>query len=174
MQSSVDIMLNICITQSLRAEWYRKQYSNPWTHFQTQMLKLSGQALAKSHTLWLAYRTTLAWSLERKMDNQLWGNCGASVAGVKPLWHYSWEYYFSQNNSRLFEVLVDKERMLWLFSCGKGRYISRILYSNWSITVICGQILLFNERSTVYWHCAALVLCLVYYSLSSNNKIIST
>ncbi len=81
---------------------------------------------------------------------------------------------FSTFFSRLFEVLVDQERMLWLFSCGKGRYISRILYSNWSIKVIGDQIFLFNEHSTVYWPYAVLVLCLVYFSLSSNNKIIST
>jgi len=32
-----------------------------------------------------AYRTPLAWSLEKKMDNQLEGNCRTAVAGVKPL-----------------------------------------------------------------------------------------
>lgn len=118
MPSTVGIMLNVRITQRLRAEWCGKQYSNP--HFQMQMLKLSGQALAESHTLLLAYRTPLAWSLERKMDNQLGANCGAAVAGVKPLWHYIWEYFPNFFPDRLrclktrrecfdFFFLVEKE-----------------------------------------------------------------
>ncbi len=167
MQSSVGIMLNVRITQrviqktvfkpmdtlpnaDVKAEW-TSSGKEPHTltclqkHFGLVFGKENGQSIRR-----------VLWSISDR--------CKALVTLQLGI--------FSKTFSRLFEVLVDQERMLWLFSCGKARYISRILYSNWSITVIYGQILLFNERSTVYWHCAALVLCLVYYSLSSNNKII--
>lgn len=84
----------LCSYHSETDGWVmRKTVFRPVDTHPNADVKLSGQALADSQTLLLAYRTPLAWSLERKMDNQLGGTCGTAVAGVKPLWHYSWEYF---------------------------------------------------------------------------------
>lgn len=100
----------------------------------------------------------------QSIRSELWGSSGRCKALVTL--HLG---IFSKFFSRPFEVLKDQKRMLRLFfSCGKGRYISRILYCNWSIIVICSQIFMFNKHSTLYLSLATTVLvsCLSQFLLT--------